>query len=142
MGLSTTREIDWTGGVASVVVLQSPHPSTEASLSFAVVAQTPGWARFAISAGKLFFQSERMGVTTSESIPHDGVGHRHLRLRHDAGNSQLVWETSPDGAAWVERRRIAAPFPVTALRAEIEAGTYRVEVDPGEALVDDFLFAR
>ncbi len=142
MGFATTREIDWTGGVASIVVLKAPHPSTEASVSFAIVSQAPGWARFAVSAGKLFFQSELAAVTSGESIAYDPVAHKHLRLRHDTGPDQIVWETSPDGAAWVERRRIARPFPVTALRAEIEGGTYQAEVDPGEVIVDDFLFAR
>ena len=37
---------------------------------------------------------------------------------------------------------VARPFPVEVLKAEVEAGTYRAEADPGEALVDDFLFAR
>ncbi len=142
MGFATTRELDWTGGVASITVLQSPHSSTEASVSFAVVSQAPGWARFAISAGKLFFQSELAGATSGESIPHDPAAHKHLRLRHDQGPDQIVWETSPDGASWVERRRIARPFPVNVLKAEIETGTYKAEADPGEALVDDFVFAR
>jgi hypothetical protein len=142
MGFATTREFDWTGGTASIVVLQAPHSSTEASVTFAVVSQAPGWARFAISAGKLFFQSELAGVTAGESVDHDPTAHKHLRLRHDPGPDQIVWETSPDGVTWVERRRIARPFPVNVLKAEIEAGTYRSEADPGEALVDDLVFAR
>ena len=141
MGFATTRELDWTGGVASIVVLQAPHASTEASLSFAVVSQAPGWARFAISASSLFFQSELAGKTTGESIVHDPVAHKHLRMRHEPGPDEIVWETSPDGVTWTERRRIPRPFPVDVLKAEIEAGTYRAEADPGEALVDDFLFA-
>ena len=142
MGFATTRELDWTGGVASITVLQVPHVSTEASVSFAVVSQAPGWARFAISAGNLYLQSEVGGTVTGESIAHDPVAHKHLRLRHDRGPDQIVWETSSDGATWVERRRTARPFPVDVLKAEVETGTYRSEVDPGEALVDDFLFAR
>ncbi|HVJ95059.1 MAG TPA: hypothetical protein VM580_35010, partial [Labilithrix sp.] len=142
LGFATTREIDWTGGEAKLVVDQAPSPATEASLSFAVISQSPGWARFAISAGKIFFQSELAGTLTGDSITHDPVAHKHLRLRHDTAGDQIVWETSPDGSSWVERRRIARPFPVTALRAEIETGTYQAENQPGEALVDDFVFAR
>lgn len=142
LGFATTREIDWTGGVASLVVLQQPAPASEASISIAVVSQAPGWARFAISAGKLFFQSEMMGATTGSSISFDPVQHKHLRFRHDALADQIVWETSPEGATWTERRRIARPFPVTTLRAEVEGGTYQAETAPGEALVDDFVFAR
>lgn len=142
MGFATTRELDWTGGVASIAIHQAPHASTEASVSFAIVSQAPGWARFAVSAGKIFFQSELAGATTTESLTFDPAAHAHLRLHHDVAADQIVWETSPDGASWVERRRIARPFPLAALRAEVEAGTYRVEADPGEVLVDDFVFAK
>ena len=142
IGFASTREIDWTGGTASIVVLQGPNPDTEASVSFAVVSQAPGWARFAISAGKLFLQSELQGATTGESITHDPSEHKHLRIRHDTAPDQIVWETSPDGTTWTERRRVARPFPVTVLRAEIEGGTYRSEAEGGEMLVDDFVFAR
>jgi hypothetical protein len=95
-----------------------------------------------IAALVLFFQSELMGTTSGESITHDPVAHKHLRLRHDTAPDQIVWETSPDGSTWVERRRIARPFPVSTLRAEIEGGTYRAETESGEVLVDDFVFAR
>ncbi|HSO32719.1 MAG TPA: hypothetical protein VLT33_09385, partial [Labilithrix sp.] len=141
-GYATTREIDWTGGVASVVVEQPPNPATEASVTLAVVPQVPGWARATISAGNLYLQSESMGVRSTVSLPYDAVAHRQLRIRHDVGPDQLVWDTSPDGAVWTERRRIARPFALAATRAEIEGGTYRAETDPGELIVDDFLFAR
>jgi hypothetical protein len=141
-GFATTREIDWRGGSASVAVVQSLNPATEASLSLAVVSQAPGWARVTVSAGNIYFQSERMGVTTSTLASFDPVAHHELRIRHDAAGDELVWETSPDGVAWTEQRRVARPFPLTAMRAEIGAGSYRAETDPGEAIVDDFVFAR
>jgi hypothetical protein len=142
IGFATTRELDWTGGSAGITVLQPPNPDTEASVSFAVVSQAPGWARFAISAGKLFMQDELQGQTNGDSIPHDPTAHKFLRIRHESGTDQIVWETSADGSAWVERRRVARPFPVSALRAEIEGGTYRSEAAGGEVIVDDFFFAR
>jgi hypothetical protein len=142
LGFATTREIDWNGGVASMVVIQAPNPATEASVTLAVVPQAAGWARTTVSAGKLYFQSESMAVTSTVSIPYDPSAHRHLRIRHDAGGDQLVWETSPDGVGWAEQRRIARPFSLAGTRAEIEGGTYRVETDPGEAIVDDFVFAK
>lgn len=141
-GFATTREIDWTGGVASIELVQPPNLSTEASVTLAIIAQAPGWARTTVSAGNVYFQSEHLGVTTSVSVPYDPVAHRRLRIRHDVSSDEIVWDTSPDGVVWAERRRIARPFALTALRAEIEGGTYRVETDPGEAIVDDFVFAR
>lgn len=142
LGFATTREIEWTGGMASVAVLQAPNVATEASVTLAVVAQTPGWARTTVSAGNLYFQSENMGVTTGTLLPYDPIAHKYLRIRHDAAADQIVWDTSPDGAAWTERRRVARPFLLTAVRAEIEGGTYRVETDPGEAIIDELVFAK
>jgi hypothetical protein len=142
LGFATTREIDWTGGVVSATIVQGPNPATEASLSLAVLAQTPGWARTTVSAGNLYFQSENTGVTSGTFITFDPVAHKVVRIRHDAGPDQIVWETSPDGATWTEQRRVARPFALAAARAEIEGGTYRVETDSGEAIVDDFVFAK
>jgi hypothetical protein len=142
LGFATTREIEWTGGIASVAVLQAPNTATEASVTLAVLAQTPGWARATVSAGNVYFQSENAGVSTSMFIPYDPIAHKYLRIRHDAVADQVVWETSPDSATWTEQRRVARPFLLAAVRAEIEGGTYRVETDPGEAIIDDFVFAK
>jgi hypothetical protein len=75
-------------------------------------------------------------------VPYDAVQHRHLRIRHDSAGDAWVWETSPDGSVWTERRRIARPFPLDAVRGEMEAGTYRAESNPGDVLVDEFSFGR
>ncbi len=75
-------------------------------------------------------------------IRFDANQHRRARIRHVVASNELVWETSPDGASWTERRRVACPFPVTKMRAEIEGGTYQPESNPGEALVDSVVFGR
>lgn len=142
MGLYTTREIDWTGGVAGITVLKQPNPATEASVSLAILPQVAGWARLTVSAGRLFFQAELAKTRSSTSVVFDPTAHKHLRMRHLSTTNEIVWETSPDRVTWVEQRRLASPFPVNIMRAEIEAGTYQPEVDPQEALVDDFVFAR
>lgn len=144
LGFLTTREYDWTGGVAGMTIVQSPSAATEASLSLAILPQTAGWARITVSAGKIFFQSEKPVTREREgsSLPFDPTNHRHVRIRHLAGTNELVWETSPDKVTWTERRKIVSPFPVNVMRAEVETGTYQAEGNPGEALVDDFVFAR
>lgn len=144
LGFLTTREYDWTGGVAGMTIVQQPNPATEASLSLAILPQTAGWARVTVSAGKIFFQSEAPVTRERQgsSIAFDPTNHRHVRIRHLTGSNELVWETSPDKATWTERQRVVAPFPVNVMRAEIETGTYQSEGNTGEALVDDFVFAR
>lgn len=142
LGFATTREIDWRGGVASIAVIQALDTTTEANLSLAILAQTPGWARVSVAAGNVYFQSESKGVITSSLVPFDPAAHKLLRMRHDVAADEIVWESSPDGATWSEQRRIARPFALTAMRAEIEAGSYRAETGPGEAIVDDFVFSR
>lgn len=142
MGYVTTRVIDWTGGIARVSILQAPSPDTEASLALAVLAQDGSFARTAVSAGKIFFQLGIGATVTGPSEDFDPSTHAHVRLRHDATTNEIVWETSPDGGAWTEHRRVVAPFALTGMHAEIEAGTYRPEVAPGEAIVDDFVFAK
>lgn len=142
LGFATTRELDWRGGAAGITIVQPLNPASEASVSLAVVSQAPGWARATVSAGNVYFQSEKAGVTTSAFVPFDPVAHHMLRIRHDVASDEIVWETSATGTAWTEQRRVARPFPLTDVRAEIEGGSYQPEADPGEAIVDDFYFAR
>ncbi len=142
-GFATTREIDWTGGASGLTVLAAPNTSAEGSVSLAVVPQGVGYVRVAVSAGKIFFQAkDTNSVTSSTSLTFDPTTHRHVRIRHEAGPDEIVWETSTNGSSWIERRRAARPIPVTAARAEVEGGTYQVETAPGEAIVDDFFFAK
>ncbi|MFD8254678.1 hypothetical protein, partial [Streptomyces werraensis] len=41
------------------------------------------------------------------SIPYDPVAHAWLRIRETGG--QLLWDTSPDGVTWTNRRTTASP---------------------------------
>lgn len=79
------------------------------------------------------------GVSNSIAINYDPVNHRFWRIRHDAINSTMELETSPDGDAWTSRRSAAATRPPTAVVVTLLAGTY-IDLgvaDPGIAYFDN-----
>jgi hypothetical protein len=67
-------------------------------------------------------------------VPFDRKAHRFWQL-HERGG-QLLFETSPDGAAWSERGRLDLPFDVSLVRVELSAGVFQYEASPGFAEFD------
>jgi hypothetical protein len=72
------------------------------------------------------------------NVPYDPVAHRLWRIRHNASADSIVWETSGDGVNWHQQRTVARQLPLTSMRAEISAGTWRATTTPGMAIFDNF----
>jgi hypothetical protein len=87
----------------------------------------------------LLFELNIAGTKTSVSIPYDPAQHRFWRFRHDAPAHIIIFETSPDAAAWTERFRANLPADQTQLIAELSAGSFQPSPAPIEALFDNFL---
>jgi CSLREA domain-containing protein len=91
------------------------------------------------AAQTLLFQLNLGGDKFSAGVTYDPAQHRFWRFRYDAPARLIIFETSPDFAAWTERFRAQLPSDQTALIAELSAGTSRASLNPGEALFDNFL---
>jgi hypothetical protein len=109
-----------------------------ATTAFALGIDASNWIRFRIQSGTLYIEDSAAGVQTQSSIAHDVLDQRYLRFVHDRQGSTLLWQVSPDAAAWTTVRSKAPAIPVTALRAELVAGTAGVEAAPDEAVLESF----
>jgi hypothetical protein len=121
---------------ASVEVAQAA--SGEAQTFFTLGSDANNWLRFMVEAGRLKFQVRAGGVETSPDVAHDPARQRFVRLRHEPRDDRVVFETSGDAAAWVERRTLARPFALTSLLVELGAGTAAKVQTPGKAVFENF----
>jgi hypothetical protein len=113
----------WTlaGAAFYVAVTTVPAASTATEAYASVFVNAPDIATsgvrigFVINTvtGLLKFSSETAyfdaGATT---VTYSAVTHKFLRLRETGGN--VLWDTSPDGTTWTNRRTLATPAWVTA----------------------------
>jgi hypothetical protein len=137
-GYVSATSFDMTRGMARVTVVQSPNAGSAADGSFALSADIDHWVRFNIEGPLMTLQARVGGTLSGPNVTYDPIQHRVLRLRHLVETDEFVWETSPDGAAFTILRQSSLAVPVTAMRAELEAGTYQPEPAPGTVTFDDF----
>src|SRR5262249_32882454 len=126
-GFNSARSWDFTDGAASVELVQAPNPASNADATFALASDSGNWMRFTLEHGALAMQANESGSTNSQTVAYDSVAHRFLRLRHERASGESLWEASPDGIAYTTLRRRTVNVPLTAMRAELEAGTYQLE---------------
>jgi hypothetical protein len=85
-------------------------------------------------------QSKVGGGKNSTDVPYSPSQQRFWRLRHEAADNQLLWETSPDGEKWAVQRRLTPQIPLTGVFVYLGAGTYLSESNPGTAVFDNLRF--
>lgn len=137
-GYVTASARDMTGAHARVEVLRTTAGT--ANTIFAVGVDSDNWYGFVVESGKLFMQAKIGGRKNSTDTPYSATQHRFWRLRHEATENQILWETSPDAQDWTVRRRLTPQIPVTEVFVYIGAGTYLNETNPGTAVFDNFRF--
>ena len=148
----------WTlaGAAFYVAVTTVPAASTATEAYASVFVNAPDIATsgvrigFVINSvtGLLKFSSETgyfdAGATT---VTYSAVTHKFLRLRETGGN--VLWDTSPDGTTWTNRRTLATPAWITAavdtcaldLSAHRDAGTNdEAQYDLFNTLADGAVF--
>ena len=106
-------------------------PVNGADTIFAIGADSNNYYRFVVSGSLLYFQEKFGGVVTQTSIAFDAVNHRFWRFRQDLLTNQVIFETSPNGINWNDRRSITRRIPLNATRIELSAGSSRsIPVSP------------
>lgn len=89
--------------------------------------------------GQMFFKTKIAGVENYPTpIPYDSVQHHFWRFRHDPATDQIKFETSADGVTWTVQRSVQRQVTITALRVELDAGTYAAEWNMGSSIFDNF----
>src|SRR5262249_37294376 len=88
------------------------------------------------ATNQLVFQAKSNGVLTSLSIPSDPVQHRCMRFRHDPLINSILFETSPDNVNFTVQQTVPLQKGVSALTAELSAGTSN-PANPGFAVFDN-----
>ncbi|HEV7395728.1 MAG TPA: carboxypeptidase regulatory-like domain-containing protein, partial [Pyrinomonadaceae bacterium] len=153
-GYVAVNSFDFNNAKATVEVVQPAANSAETI--FAIGSDLDNYTRFVIrptggsnaptkgrgpkqvGTPQLVFQVRVGGQLTSISINYDPVAHRFMRFRHDPPPANaILFETSPNNVDFVVRHSVVLQKSVSALTAELSAGT-TTPTDPGTAVFDNF----
>jgi uncharacterized protein (TIGR03437 family) len=137
-GYVSTSAYDLKGARATIQVLQAPTGGTSYAI-FAVGIDSNNWYRINTTAGQIYFTDKVGGVKNSSSLPYDAAQHKYWRIRHEAISDMIIFETSADGVNWVTQRSVSRQLSLSALRVELDAGTYEPTSTPGTAIFDNFI---
>lgn len=136
-GYLSVSTYNLTGGKAQVKVTQvagGGSTDTECCL----IIDSSNYYAFVVEAGTLYFKKVVSGSASSTTTAYSGSTHLYWRIRHEPSGDLIKWETSSDGSSWTERRSVARDLTITAMKAELSAGTFQSETTPGTAFFDDF----
>jgi Tol biopolymer transport system component/photosystem II stability/assembly factor-like uncharacterized protein len=153
-GYVAVNSFDFRSSTATVQVAQIA--TGEAETIFAIGSDLDNFSRFVVRAGgaasnsgkavrrpldtavpQLIFQVRVAGQLTSLSIPYDPVQHKFMRFRHEPLTNSVVFETGPDNLNFTVRHTVPLQKGVSALTAELSAGT-STATNPGQAVFDNF----
>jgi hypothetical protein len=137
-GVTSGQNWDMTAAHARVQVLQITEGT--ANTVFAIGKDSNNWYGFVTESGKLFLQVKVGARKNSTQVPYSKYKHKFWRLRHEATENLILWETSADGESWTILRKITPTLDLTEMHIYLGAGTYLKEVAPGSALFDNFRF--
>lgn len=127
---------DLTGSYAALKAVVVPSNSTQAQAYIKLALNGTNYIAFGKQAGNIYFQRQLAGVDSTTTLAYNSTDHRWWRIRESGGN--ILWDTSPDGLTWTNRRSLAPGFAITSLTAEVGAGCWQVETAPGSFNFDDF----
>jgi len=136
-GYLTASSYDFTGLQVAVNLVQAPNGNhAEAVLTVGIDVNN----RYIIGfrGGQIYFTNVLNGGWTETSQIYDALVHKYLRIRHNASNDTINFETSADGLFWTLRRSIPRNFTITNIKIDVVAGSNGPAPSPGVAIFDDF----
>ena len=137
-GFVSAGLIDFTSATASVRVIQTANGDADTYL--AVAKDSANFLLLVVESGALHVDHV-VGRNRSFSNHTFSPSQQYWRIRNTTGTT-IAFETSADGSAWQTLRTVNAGFPLTSVRAEIGAGTWKTESAPGMAVFDNFAVTR
>jgi hypothetical protein len=136
-GYVTASAWNFNNASTSVQVVQTAGLSNDTVFALGIDANNR--YRFVVEGGQLYFQYKvNGGASSSTNITYSSTQHKFWRFRHDQATDQIVFETSSDGATWVARRTVARQFANTALKIEIDGGSFQSGGSSTTAIFDNF----
>jgi hypothetical protein len=136
-GYQAVNAYDMTGKYALVEVPTVTANDAAAQLRFGMLKDANNVFNFIKSANSWTFRVTTAGVASDTTLTYDATAHRWIKLLQSSTN--ILFQTSPDGATWTTRRTVANPsFGVTALKPFFLAGTTGSVASPGTAVFDNF----
>jgi hypothetical protein len=144
--LRSTNAYNLVGSGASVRVVQRPNVGSGGTEAiFSIVQARSGTdpdnsVDFNINGTNLLMRAFTASSSSSNtSITYDATAHAWLRIRELAGS--ILWDTSPDGVTWTNRRTRVNDIAVWAMRVRFLVGYFGTETTPGTAVFDDLNLA-
>jgi hypothetical protein len=124
---------------ARITIVEAPRAVAGAECAFCLTnaGTTPSQLCFDISGGIIASYFKMGTVTDYITQTFDPVAHSHLRFRQDATN--VIWETSSDGATWNLFDARPPPIDMSQIHVEMFAGTFMNVANPGQARYDDLI---
>ena len=135
-----TNALDLTAASARVQCVQVPGGSANALLSLTKDSQN--FLLMGYESGFMFFDQTIAGHRDYALINYNAAQHRHWRIRHNAVNDTIVFETSPDGATWTAQRTTPRRLPMSSITVELSGGSYQPESNVGTVVFDNFAAER
>ncbi len=136
-GYYSTSSYDLTNSYAKINILNLPDQSTTALFYFNLAIDANSLLQFSIEQGWLIARKVVSGaVSTVDQIELDTTEMAWLRIRSADGS--VYWEYSTNGLDWTVLTSTPNPITITALFAEVGAGTYESVASPGYARFDSF----
>lgn len=130
---------DVTGTSVSVEVPKTASTATSADTFLQLDLDGNNHLDIVVEGTTIFFQKLVAGVKNNISTAtYSATAHRWWKISESGG--VVTWWTSSDGRIWASQgtELVSNLFAVTALQADIGAGTYQSEVNPGFAYFDNF----
>ena len=147
-GIASAGSFDLTGAYAAVQAVQVPSSATQANAMLTVLKDSSNHYRVYTEGGQLGFEVKVAGrKTLLGTIAYDPAAHAFWRIQHDPSSDQVLFQTAPDSGGvpgtWITRATTGRSVPLTAVRFELKAGTWKAEASPpGTAAFDHFRAAR
>jgi hypothetical protein len=135
-GLISQAAFDMRDHCIFVTLVATPPDDGDVEMQLAVQVGNSTVGVSTVKGSLEAFQNLDGNVTTLGLRKHDPDAHHVVRLREEAGT--VHWETSPDGATFVQQFEAPTPFDVSAAKPLLQAGTFGAVDNPGTAVFDDF----
>jgi hypothetical protein len=137
-GIISNSFYNLTNSSSTVQVAQAPNignGSTE--LQYILRVDDTAAVFWAISNGYATCYTKSAGVTTQRAtMPYNPKTHKYLRIAHDGTN--INFQYSYTGNAWVTLYAWAPTIAITGLQVYLIAGYWSTETSPGTAIYDNY----
>jgi len=137
--VTSVAKYSMVGRRAQVRIPTVPTAATGEAL-LRLTTDANNWLSIGKSGSNLLMRNRVGGSNSDTSIAYSSTNHAYVRIRESVAGT-IVWETSPDGAAWTVQRTVSSGLaPYTNINAVLIAGhTSAGSTDDQTVEFDDFV---